>query len=93
MAADTEKYDVLYSEKAAKALKKMDKAVSNMIKKKADALATRAPTRSLKEHPGVLILEIGQYRALYAIDKAKKTKTVFFVGDHKEYEKLYGKMF
>ena len=93
MAADTGKYDVFYSEKAAKALKKMDKTISNMIKKKADALATRAPTRSLKEHPGVLILEIGQYRALYIVDDARKTKTVFFVGDLKEYEKLYGRMF
>jgi mRNA-degrading endonuclease RelE of RelBE toxin-antitoxin system len=93
MAGDAEKYEVFYSEKAATALRKMDKSVSEMIKKKADALATRPPTRSLKKHPDVSILEIGQYRALYIINMEKKTKTVFFVGDHKEYKKLYGEMF
>jgi len=93
MAADTGKYEILYSEKAAQALRKMDKAVSDMVKKKADALSTRPSTRSLKKHPDILILEIGQYRALYIIDKPKKIKTVFFVGDHKEYKKLYGQMF
>ncbi|MFA6328584.1 MAG: hypothetical protein WCY41_04005 [Candidatus Micrarchaeia archaeon] len=93
MVVDAGKYKVLYSEKAATALKKMDKAVSDMIKKKADAMAIRAPTRSLKEHPDILVLEIGQYRALYTMDMRKKTKTVFFVGDHKEYERLYGVMF
>jgi len=93
MAADAVNYEVMYSEKAATALKKMDKAVSDMIKKKADALSTRAPTRSLKKHLDVMILEIGQYRVLYMVDEGKKIKTVFFVGDHKEYKKLYGKMF
>ncbi|MCX6770883.1 MAG: type II toxin-antitoxin system RelE/ParE family toxin [Candidatus Micrarchaeota archaeon] len=93
MAAGAGKYEILYSAKAAESLKKMDKSISEKIKKKIDALAVRAPTRALKKHPDVLVLEFGQYRALYLMDAGKKTKTVFFVGDHKEYEKRYGKMF
>jgi len=93
MAADADKYGILYSERAVETLKKMDKSISEKIRKKIDALAVRAPTRALKKHPDVLVLEFGQHRVLYLMDAGKKTKTIFFVGDHKEYEKKYGKMF
>ena len=84
---------VLLTDEAVEALNKLDKAVRERVKKRLEALGTLRPARTLKKHPDVWVLEVGDYRALYLIDEKAKTRTVFFVADHKEYERRYLRMF
>jgi mRNA-degrading endonuclease RelE of RelBE toxin-antitoxin system len=86
-------FKVFLSDEALAALEALDKAVSGRVKKRIAALRTLKPARTLRKHPEVWVLEIGNYRALYLIDAEAKTRTVFFIGDHKEYEKEYLRMF
>jgi mRNA-degrading endonuclease RelE of RelBE toxin-antitoxin system len=88
-----EKYGVLLTDETLAVLNKLDKPVRERVKKKLEKLSTLRPARTLKKHGDVWVLEIGDYRALYLIDVSAKTKTVFFIGDHKEYEKKYFLMF
>ncbi len=88
-----EEYSVLLTDEALSTLNGLDKPVRERVKKRLEALATLRPARTLRKHPDIWVLEIGDYRALYLIDKAAKTRTVFFIGDHKEYEKKYNLMF
>ena len=84
---------VLLTDEAVEALNKLDKAVRERVKKRLEALGTLRPARTLKKHPDVWVLEVGDYRALYLIDEKAKTRTVFFIADHKEYERRYLRMF
>jgi len=93
MPSEDEKYDVLLTDEALISLNRLDKPMRERVKKKLERLSTLRPARTLKKHGDVWILEIGDYRALYLIDKSAKTRTVFFIGDHKEYEKKYLLMF
>lgn len=93
MPSGDEKHSVFLTDEALAALNKLDKAVRERVKKRLDALSTLRPARTLKKHAGVWVLEIGDYRALYLNDQNAKTRSVFFIGDHKEYEKKYMRMF
>jgi len=93
MPSEDEKYDVLLTDEALAALNKLDKAVHERVKKRLEALSTLRPARTLKKHGDVWILEIGDYRALYLIDESAKIRKVFFIADHKEYERRYLRMF
>jgi len=86
-------YVVLLTDDAVAVLNAFDPSVRERVKKRLAGLGTLRPARTLKKHGDVWVLEIGDYRALYLIDVAAKTKTVFFIGDHKEYEKRYSTMF
>ena len=88
-----EKYSVLLTDEALAALNGLDKPVRERVKKRLERLRTSLPARTLKKHPEIWILDIGDYRALYLIDKTARTRTVFFIGDHKEYERKYLFMF
>jgi mRNA-degrading endonuclease RelE of RelBE toxin-antitoxin system len=74
-------------------LKKLDRPTRERVKKKLASLATLQPARTLKKHGDIWVLEIGDYRVLYSIDEKAKTRTIFFIGNHKEYEKRYFRMF
>jgi mRNA-degrading endonuclease RelE of RelBE toxin-antitoxin system len=93
MPSQNEKYEVLLTDEALAVLKKLDKPVHDRIKKKLESLSTLRPARTLRKHGDIWVLEIGDYRALYIIDNEAKTRSVFFIGDHKEYEKKYLRMF
>jgi len=93
MPSQNEKYAVFLTDEALAALNKLDKAVRERVKEKLGALSTLRPARTLKKHADIWVLEIGDYRALYLIDKSAKARTVFFIGDHKKYEKKYAQMF
>ncbi len=73
--------------------KGLDKSIQMRVKKRLGLLETLRPTRTLKKHPNVWVLEIGELRVLYLVDSKEKTKTVFFIGNHKYYEKKYFQMF
>jgi len=93
MPSNDERYGVLLTDEALAALNKLDKPTRDRVKKKLEVLSTLRPARTLKKHGDVWVLEIGDYRALYLIDVVAKTKTVFFIGNHKKYEKKYLLMF
>ncbi|MEW6328807.1 MAG: type II toxin-antitoxin system RelE/ParE family toxin [Candidatus Micrarchaeota archaeon] len=93
MPSSDEKYRVLITDEALAVLNKLDKAVRGRVKKKLEALSSLRPARTLKKHRDIWILGIGDYRALYLIDENARTRTVFFIGSHKEYEKKYLLMF
>jgi len=86
-------YGVFLTDEALAALNKLDKAERERVKKRLVALRTLQPARTLKRHSDIWVLEIGDYRALYLIDETLRTRTVFFIGNHKEYEKRYFAMF
>lgn len=86
MSAD-EEYRVLLTDEALAELNRLHKPVRERVKKRLEALSVLRPARTLKRHADVWVLEIGDHRALYLIDKNKMTRMVFFIGDHKEYEK------
>ncbi len=87
------KYRVFLTGEALAVLDKLDKPVRERVKTRLEALGTLRPARTLKKHGDVWVLEIGDYRALYLIEENAKTRTVFFIGDHKEYERKYLRMF
>ncbi len=93
MPSNSEKYEVLLTDDALGALNKLDKPLRERVKRKLEALSKLRPARTLKKHSDIWVLEIGDCRALYLMDKNAKTKTVFFIGNHKEYEKRYFLMF
>lgn len=93
MPGENEQYEVLLTSEALAVLNKLDKPTRERVKKKIEALSALKPARTLKKHPDVWVLGIGDYRALYLIDKKARTRTVFFIGNHKEYEKKYLLMF
>ena len=78
---------------AQKQFAALDKSVRERIKKRLEKLEINHDVRTLVGRPDVWVSEIGDYRIYYLIDDATKIKTVFFVGDHKEYEQRYKKMF
>ncbi len=86
-------FSVLLTDEALAALNKLDKSVRERAKKRLLALRTLRPARTLRKHGEVWVLEIGDCRALYLIDEKAATRTVFFIGSHKEYEKKYLQMF
>ena len=93
MPSQNDKYGVFLTDEALAQLNKLDKSARERVKKKLESLSTLRPARTLKKHGDVWVLEIGDYRAMYLIDQSTGARTVFFIGDHKEYEKKYLLMF
>ena len=84
---------VRLSEDARRQFMALDGSVRERIKKRLEKLQTSHDVRTLKGHPDIWVLNIGDYRAFYLIDKNAKIKNIFFIGNHKEYQRLYEKMF
>ena len=93
MPSKDEAYCVLLTDEALAALNKLDKSLRVRVKKKLKSLSTLKPARTLKKHGEAWVLEIGDHRAMHLIDEGAKTRTIFFIGNHKEYEKKYLLMF
>lgn len=69
---------------------RLDKTMKKRVMRKILQLQYGVHSRHLKQGLPFYVSEIGQYRLCYAVDEARKTKMVYFVGDHKEYEKWLG---
>lgn len=79
-------YEVLIRRRAQRALQSFPKHVDARIRDALRPLAAdpRPPgCKKLRGHQGWRI-RIGNYRAVYEIDDAKKTVTILDVGDRKE---------
>ena len=69
---------------------KLDRSIRNIVRKKLLKLKSGVEGRHLKHGLDYFVLEFGQYRICYKKDEARKAKRIYFVGDHKEYEKWIG---
>lgn len=86
-------FKILLIEDAKEQLNALDGSVRERIRKRLERLSTGPDARTLRGHPDIWVLDIGDYRAFYLINEKAKVKTVFFIGDHKEYQRRYEKMF
>lgn len=69
---------------------RLDNSMKKRVMKKILQLQGEVHSRHLKQGLPFYVSEIGQYRLSYAVDEAAKVKVLYFVGDHKEYERWLG---
>ena len=69
----------------------MDKGTQRQIWKKIQKQKEETKTRHMRFGLEFYVLEIGQYRLALKINEEKKLKTVWFAGNHKQYERWYKK--
>ena len=68
--------------------KDFDKGIKDQILKKIDQMENDLKPRGF-HNSRYCIEEVGQYRIAYILDEMAKTKTIYFIGKHKQYEKWY----
>jgi len=78
-------FEVLLHEDAAARLLGMDASVRERMIKRIARMREEPAGRHLKYGLDSFVIEIGQYRIVYTCEG--KRKTIYFVGNHKEYEK------
>jgi mRNA-degrading endonuclease RelE of RelBE toxin-antitoxin system len=83
-------FSLEFDEDWPKYYNKQDKSIQIIIRKKLSKLKTESEGRHLKHGLAYFVLEFGQYRIAYKKDEPRKAITLYFVGDHKEYEKWIG---
>jgi len=83
-----ENWEILYVPDWDKHFKKLDVSIQKIIFKKIQQLINNLPSRSLHTI-NFKIEEVGQYRIAFFEDVKNKTRKIYFVGNHKEYEKWY----
>ncbi|MCX6773904.1 MAG: type II toxin-antitoxin system HigB family toxin [Candidatus Micrarchaeota archaeon] len=69
---------------------RLDNSMKKRVMKKILQLQQDIQARHLKKGLDFYVSEMGQYRLIYKINESAKTKTLYFVGTHKEYEKWLG---
>jgi len=80
-------YSVIIIPEAKRLAEKLDRPVLQRIDGKIKQLQRELPARHLGHGLPYNVAEAGQYRIAFKTDEATKTKTVYFIGPHKEYEK------
>ena len=84
-------YALMFAEGWDACFEKLDKAIQRRIISKLEQLRGEIPSRRFKHAP-IFVEEVGQYRICFKIDELGRSKTFYFVGDHKEYERWYSGM-
>ena len=72
---------------------KLNNQIKERTAKKIQKILERPQKRHLVSGAKYFVDEIGQYRILYLIFEEKQEVRFFFIGNHKEYEKWYKKLF
>jgi len=85
------KYRILFDESVNKQLNKIDKSAKLEIFKKTKKLEDGVSSRHLKQGLPFFVEEVGQYRICFELQEKEKIKRIFFIGNHKQYEKWYKK--
>ena len=83
-------YTLKFDEDWLEYYNRLDSSIQNRAKKLLRKLKEGLDGRHLKHGLDFFVLEFGQYRICYKKDEQQKTKKLYFVGDHKEYEKWIG---
>lgn len=68
---------------------KMDKTEQRAIWKKIQKQKDETKTRHMRFGLEFYVIQAGQNRVVLKINEEEKTKAVWFVGNHKQYEKWY----
>lgn len=68
--------------------RKFDKEVQLQILKKISQLMATSNHRRLHQSK-FCVEKVGQYRICFVVDEETKTKSIHFIGNHKQYEKWY----
>ena len=66
---------------------KIDNSIRERLMKRIERMEHEPPGRHLMYGLGFFVVEVGQYRVVYKVEET--TKTIFFVGTHKDYEKWF----
>ena len=74
-------WDIYYS--------KMDLSIQKRIWKKIQKQKEETKTRHLRHGIEFYVVEMGQYRIALKINDKEKVKTIWFIGNHKQYETWY----
>lgn len=80
-------FELVYADGWDAFYSKMDASEKERIWKKIQQLKTLGKARHLKKGLPYFVVESGQYRVCFKEDGVKRT--VFFAGNHKQYEKWY----
>lgn len=82
-------YTLIFKPDWDKHYSKMDKSVQTIIWKKIQQQKNETKTRHLKHGVEFYVVETGQHRIAIKINEKENTKTIHFVGNHKQYEKWF----
>jgi len=86
-------YTIKFKPEYLRRLEKLDIRVQKRSKKIIDKLKYPKKRRYLKKGNPYFVEELGQYRILYKLIEIDKIIELLFIGNHKEYEKLYKNLF
>ncbi|MFH1224205.1 MAG: hypothetical protein V1676_00190 [Candidatus Diapherotrites archaeon] len=82
-------YAVMLDPAAERQLGRIDKASRLRILKKLVSLEKENQARHLEKGLPFFVAEAGQFRICFKVQENGKEKRVYFIGNHKEYEKWY----
>ncbi|VVB65711.1 Uncharacterised protein [Candidatus Gugararchaeum adminiculabundum] len=82
-------YTLIFRENWDRYFSKMDRMTQERIWKKIMQLKNEGSYRGLRYGVNLCVVEVGQHRICFSVDEKQKTKKIYFIGDHKEYEKWY----
>jgi mRNA-degrading endonuclease RelE of RelBE toxin-antitoxin system len=82
-------YEILFDPDWDEYFKKLDRSVQIKIAKIINKLEGDIPARHMKHGLPYYVIELGQYRICFKIDKENMIKILYFVGNHRDYEKWY----
>ncbi|MEW5996241.1 MAG: hypothetical protein AB1657_01455 [Candidatus Micrarchaeota archaeon] len=71
---------------------KLPSEIKVRILKKIEQIKQGLPGRHLHHGVPIFVEEVGQYRICYSQDEKRKTRKIYFAGDHKDYEKWIRKI-
>lgn len=77
-------FDVLLHPKASEFLEKATHQIESRIRKKLDILRSEPERGERLRHSVFRRLRIGDYRAIYEIDRSKRVVIVLFIGHRRE---------
>jgi mRNA interferase RelE/StbE len=86
-------FAIYFHEKAAKELNKLDKPARERIKKEIEKLSEYAEKGKHLKHCNFWSLRIGDYRAIYEINKQENKIIILFIGHRKSVYEDFTKLF
>jgi len=89
---DLKDWKITFSPGWDKHFSKLDTNTQKLILKKLEQMAQPLNARKL-HNSKYYIEEVGQYRIVFTENEINLEKQIFFIGDHKQYEKWYKSLF
>ncbi len=81
-------FSVILTPEASEQLSRIDRSMRGQLGKKLTQMEREdLMSRHMKLGLPYNVVEVGQYRICFRINIQNKIKWVYFIGDHKEYEK------